>query len=74
MNKNTKLMLGSIFILASGLIYTVERLSSYVYLLAQINTGSWETNPSISLVGNIYILLFIIIGLMFIVIAFKEKP
>ncbi|MFD2762489.1 hypothetical protein [Lentibacillus juripiscarius] len=51
MNKNTSLILGSLFILASGLIYTIERLSSYVYWLAQINTGSWQTNPGISFFG-----------------------
>ncbi|WP_143484620.1 hypothetical protein [Halalkalibacillus sediminis] len=54
MNKNTYLILGSIFILASGLIYSIERLSSYVYWLAQTNTGSWPTNPEISFFDNTF--------------------
>jgi hypothetical protein len=73
MNKNTSLILGSLFILTSGLIYSIERLSSYVYWLAQTNTGSWQTNPDVSFFDNIFTLLFIIIGIVFIVIAFKDK-
>jgi hypothetical protein len=73
MNKNTFLILGSLFILTSGLIYTIERLSSYVYWLAQTNTGSWDIKPDISIFNNIFTLLFLIIGMLLIVIAFKEK-
>ncbi|QDQ01854.1 hypothetical protein FOH38_15920 [Lysinibacillus fusiformis] len=47
MNRNTSLILGSVFILTSGIIFTIERLTAYVYWFAQTNTGSYPTEPEI---------------------------
>ncbi|MDV2582786.1 hypothetical protein [Alkalibacillus haloalkaliphilus] len=73
MSKGTCLILGALFILTSGLIYSIERLGSYVVWFAQINTGTYPETPDHSFFDNIFISLFIVIGIVFIVFAFKEK-
>ena len=73
MNKKINLILGSLFILTSGLIYTIERLSRYVYWSAQINTGEYATNPeTLPIFDNPFIVLFFLIGIIFIVMSFKK--
>ena len=73
MDKKISLILGSLFILTSGLIYTIERLSTYVYWSAQINTGKYATIPeTIPLFDNPFIALFFLIGIIFIVMSFKK--
>lgn len=68
------LILGSLFILTSGLIFTIERLSAYVYWSAQINTGTWDTKPqTLPLYNNLFIVLFFLIGIVFIIVSFKRK-
>ncbi|MFI8574935.1 hypothetical protein ACIGEL_04415 [Rossellomorea aquimaris] len=74
MDEKTGLILGSLFILTSGLIFTIERLSAYVYWSAQINTGTWDTNPqTLPLYDNLFIVLFFLIGIVFIIVSFKRK-
>lgn len=74
MDKKLSLILGSLFILTSGLIFTIERLTAYVYWSAQINTGTWDTTPkTMPLFDNLFIALFFIIGIVFIILSFKEK-
>lgn len=74
MDKKLGFVLGSLFILMSGLIYTVERLIAYIYWFAQINTGTWETFPqTMPLFKNLFIVAFLIIGIIFIVMSFKKE-
>ncbi|WP_025786210.1 hypothetical protein [Sporosarcina sp. D27] len=74
MDKKLGLVLGSLFILTSGLIYTMERLIAYVYLFAQINTGTWDTVPqTMPLLKNLFIGAFFIIGIIFIFMSFKKE-
>ena len=74
MDKKTSLILGSLFILSSGLIFTIERLTAYVYWSAQINTGEWNTIPqTMPLANNLFIGLFFLIGIVLIIISFKKE-
>ena len=74
MDKKLGLILGSLFILTSGLIYTVERLNAYIYWFAQTNTGSWDTIPqTMPLFKNLFIGAFLIVGIIFIVMSFKKE-
>lgn len=74
MDKKLGLVLGSLFIITSGLIYTMERLIAYIYWLAQINTGSWDTIPqTMPLLKNLFIGAFLIVGIVFIVMSFKKE-
>lgn len=74
LDKKISLILGSVFILTSGLIYTIERLSRYVYWSAQINTGQYATNPkSIPILDNLFIALFFLIGIIIMIVSFKKE-
>ena len=74
MDKKISLILGSLFILTSGLIFTIERLSAYVYWSAQINTGTYDTIPeTIPLFDNLFIALFFLIEIVFIIMSFKKE-
>ena len=74
MDKKISLILGSLFILTSGLIFTIERLSAYVYWSAQINTGTCDTIPeTMPLFDNLFIALFFLIGIVFIIMSFKKE-
>lgn len=73
MDKKTTLILGSLFILTSGLIFTIERLTAYVYWSAQINTGTWTTIPQpMPLSDNLFTGLFFLIGIVLIFVSFKK--
>ena len=73
MDKKTSLILGSLFILTSGLIFTIERLTAYVYWLAQTNTGTWETIPQrMPLSDNLFTGLFFLVGVVLIIVSFKK--
>lgn len=69
------LILGSLFILISGIIFSIERLSEYIYWLAQIITGTYDTtNPeTIPLLDNFFIALFFLIGIAFIFVSLKKE-
>ena len=73
LDKKINLILGSSFLLTSGLIFTIERLSAYVYWSAQINTGEYDTIPeTMPLFDNFFIVLFFLIGIVFIIVSFKK--
>ncbi|MCM3743218.1 hypothetical protein M3193_03600 [Sporosarcina luteola] len=73
MDKKTCLILGSLFILTSGLIFTIERLTAYVYWSAQINTGTWDTIPqTLPLYENLFTGLFFLVGIILIIVSFKK--
>ncbi len=68
------IILGSLFILTSGLIFTIERLTAYVYWSAQIKTGTWDTIPQMTpLSDNLFIGLFLLIGIVLIIMSFKKE-
>ena len=74
MDKKTSLILGSLFILTSGLIFTIERLTAYVYWSAQIKTGTWDTIPqTMPLSDNLFTGLFFLVGIVFIIVSFKKE-
>jgi len=74
LKKNLSLILGSLFILTSGLIFTIERLISHIYWLAKMNTGSYNIEPqSIPLFNNIFISVFLMIGIIFIIVHFEKR-
>ena len=74
MDKKISLLLGSLFILTSGLIFTIERLISYIYWSAQINTGTWNITPQpMPLTDNLFTGLFLLVGIVLVVMSFKKK-
>ncbi|WP_252504403.1 hypothetical protein [Sporosarcina sp. Marseille-Q4943] len=74
MDKKTSLILGSLFILTSGLIFTIERLTAYVYWAAKINTGTWDTIPQkLPLYENLFTGLFFLVGILLIIVSFKKE-
>ncbi|WP_391117390.1 hypothetical protein [Psychrobacillus sp. L3] len=74
MDKKTSLILGSLFFLTSGLIFTIERLTAYIYWSAQINTGTWDTIPqTMPLSDNLFTGLFFLVGIVFIIVSFKKE-
>ncbi|MFS0689030.1 hypothetical protein AB1K89_07300 [Sporosarcina sp. 179-K 8C2 HS] len=74
MNRNTSVIMGLIFILTSGLIFTIERLSSYIYWFAQkTNSSSYPTVPEPLYFGNIFTWLFLLIGIVLLFITFKKE-
>lgn len=77
MTKNTYLISGTIFIVFCGLIYTLERLNSYLYWFAMKttpNTRSFPSNPEMSgLFTNPFMILFLLIGITLLIIGFRKK-
>ena len=69
MEKNTRIILGSAFLMLSGLLFTIERLSAKIYWF-----GQKQNNPeTISLFSNLFIPSFFIIGIILIARTFKDK-
>lgn len=74
MDKKISLILGSLFILTGGLIFTIERLIAYVYWLAQINTGEYDSTPqTMPLADNLFSGAFLLIGVILIIVSFRKK-
>jgi hypothetical protein len=70
LDRKTNLILGSVFILTSGIIFTVERMNAYIYWSAQrlgaVNGGSYPTEARMpSLSDNLFVVLFFWIGIAF---------
>lgn len=78
MDRKIYYIFGTIFLISSGFLYTIERGFAYYYWVGQISaashTGSYSTNPQLpSLFTNIYIPLFLIIGVIFYVLAYRKR-
>ncbi|MBS4201777.1 hypothetical protein KHA93_19420 [Bacillus sp. FJAT-49732] len=74
MERKTSLILGALFILTSGLMYSVERVISIVHWSALTHTGSYPTTPPPpTLLDNLFIPLFLLIGVILIYVSFKKK-
>ena len=70
-------LIGSIFILVSGVMYTIERSVSWLVWVAQKTavaihgSGEWPTEPTLpSITDNLFVLLFLVIG---IVMLYKDR-
>lgn len=73
LDTKTGYILGALFILTSGLIFTIERLIAYVHWVGQVNTGTWDTVPqTMPLFNNLFIVLFFIVGIGFMGISFEK--
>ncbi|MCR2822260.1 hypothetical protein [Lederbergia panacisoli] len=74
MDKRLNLILGSIFILTSGLLYSIERIISLIYWSVLTRTGEYPTiPPPPNLLDNLFVPLFFIVGAIFFFAAFKKE-
>lgn len=76
MDKKLYYILGTIFIISSGFFYEVERVIAYYSWIGQMkaHVGSYSSNPQIpSLITNIYIPIFLVIGIGFYIFAYKKR-
>lgn len=74
MDKKISLVLGVVFLLTSGLLFTIERLSAYIYWFAQTFTGSYPTKPEmVFLLSNLFVPIFFIIGIAFVIVFLKKN-
>ncbi len=67
MDKKLYYILGTVFIITSGILYSLERLISYFSWIGQMNakTESSPIYPSLpSINTNIFVSVFIIIGII----------
>ncbi|MBW9157321.1 hypothetical protein LGL55_07260 [Clostridium tagluense] len=76
MDRKTYYILGTIFLISSAFLYEIERGIAYYSWIGQMSahTGSYSTNPQLpSLFTNIYIPIFLIIGVVFYVLAYRKR-
>lgn len=76
MDKRLNYILGTVFIITSGMLYSLERFIAYVTWIGQINahTGSFPNAPDLpGLSTNIFIPIFIIIGVAFFVRGYRQN-
>lgn len=78
MGKKLYYIFGTIFLIASGLIYTVERGIAYYSWIGQrlsaSQVGMCSTTPELpGLFTNIFIPGFVIIGAIFFVLGYKKE-
>ena len=78
MDRKIYYILGTIFLISSGFLYTIERGIAYYYWIGQMSvvshTGSYSTNPQLPrLFTNIYIPIFLIVGVVFYVLAYRKR-
>ena len=73
MDRKISIILGSIFIMMSGLLFTIERLGAYIHRIAEITSDSYPTELVMpSLFTNLFVPLFILIGIVLIWLAFRN--
>jgi hypothetical protein len=75
MDKKLYYILGTVFIVTSGILYSLERFISYFAWIGQMNanTGSFPTYPDLpSLFTNVFVPTFIIIGVILFVLGCKK--
>lgn len=76
MEKKLCYILGTVFIITSGIIYSLERFIAYFAWIGQMNahTGSFPTYPNLpGLLTNIFIPIYAVIGIILLVIGYKES-
>jgi len=76
MDKRYNYVFGTIFIITSGVLYTMERFIAYFSWVGAMNAHptSYATHPTLpDLQTNIYIPIFIIIGICFFVSGYRKR-
>ncbi|MBN8190576.1 hypothetical protein JI667_00310 [Bacillus sp. NTK074B] len=69
----TLLIIGSAFLIVSGTLYTLERMSASIFWAAQrVGGGEWPTVPDMpSLFDNLFVALFLVSGIVFCILSIK---
>lgn len=76
MDKKLYYLLGTVFIIASGFLYTFERFISYYEWIGILNADidMYSANPNLpGILTNIFIPIFIIIGGVLIFKGYKKN-
>lgn len=76
MDKKLCYILGTVFIITTGIIYSLERFIAYVAWIGQMNahTGSFPIYPDLpSMLTNVFIPIFAVLGIMLFVIGYKKS-
>jgi hypothetical protein len=78
MDRKGYYILGTIFLISSGFLYTIERGIAYYSWIGQMNAlpqiGSYPSNPQLpGLFTNIYVPVFLIIGVAFYALAYRKR-
>jgi len=74
MNKKLHYQIGTIFIVASGFIYTIERFISYYSWTGQMVKGDYPTYPELpGLFTNISLPLFLVIGAISFIRGYRKN-
>lgn len=76
MDKKLYYVLGTVFIIASGFLYSFERFISYYEWIGILNANidMYSATPHLpGILTNIFIPVFIIIGVVLIVKGYKES-
>lgn len=75
-----EIIVGTVFILASGFIYTFERFLAILVWASEIipvkftGTGQYSTLVKMpSLLENIFVIIFFVIGFIFLILGFMRK-
>lgn len=76
MDKKLYSILGTVFIISSGFLYSFERFIAYYGWIGTLNSniGSHSTSPHLpGIFTNIFIPIFLIIGFVLIVKGYKNN-
>ncbi|MFS0783085.1 hypothetical protein [Bacillus sp. 1P06AnD] len=75
MNANTYNILGWVFVLFSGLVFTLEKIrETIVFVGENVAKGSFQVSPFLpSIVDNLVSIIFIVISVMFFYKAISSK-
>jgi len=76
MNKKSHFQIGTIFIIASGFIYTIERfISMYSWIGVGQAIGKYPPNSldSVGLFANIFVPLFLVIGAISFISGYRKN-
>ncbi|MBP1926515.1 hypothetical protein J2Z76_002384 [Sedimentibacter acidaminivorans] len=75
MDKKLCYILGTVFIVTSGILYSIERFIAYFSWIGQMNahTGSFPTYPDLpSIFTNIFVPAFIIMGVILFILGYRK--
>lgn len=75
MNNKLYYILGTVFIVTSGILFSLERFISYFAWIGEMNahTGSYPAYPDLpSLFTNIFVPTFSIVGVILFTLGYKK--
>lgn len=73
-NSRTYMLLGGLFIMFSGVIYSLERLNTYVYWNGLVATGTYPSTPQFNFfTQNPSLLIFLILGIALLALGFNSR-